>query len=82
MKVVTMGSGDLGWLNWSSSSLATKLSNNGMLETSPSKMANQYYINKQLKVMILLLYFNKGCMVGHSPSVQSSGHICTEACED
>ena len=39
----------LGWLNWSSTSSPTKLSQNGVLETSPSKMAelqNQYYINK------------------------------------
>ena len=39
----------LGWLNWSSASSPTKLSHNGNLETSPSRMAelqNQYYINK------------------------------------
>ena len=39
----------LGWLNWSSASSPTKLSHNGNLETSPSKMAelqNQYYIDK------------------------------------
>ena len=39
----------LGWLNWSTTSSPTKLSHNGMLETSPSRMAelqNQYYINK------------------------------------
>ena len=39
----------LGWLNWSSASSPTKLSHNGSLETSPSRMAelqNKYYINK------------------------------------
>ena len=39
----------LGWLNWSSSIAPTKLSKDGALETSPSKMAeiqNEYYINK------------------------------------
>ena len=39
----------LGWLNWSSASSPTKLSNNGRIETSPTRMAevqNQYYINK------------------------------------
>ena len=39
----------LGWLNWSSTSSPSKLSNNGILETSPSRMAelqNYYYINK------------------------------------
>ena len=39
----------LGWLNWSSTSSPTQLSQNGVLETSPLKMAelqNQYYINK------------------------------------
>ena len=38
-----------GWLNWSSASSPTRLSLNGVLETSPSRMAelqNQYYINK------------------------------------
>ena len=39
----------LGWLNWSSSISPTKLSKDGALVTSPSKMAeiqNEYYINK------------------------------------
>ena len=39
----------LGWLNWSSSISPTKLSQDGALVTSPSKMAeiqNEYYINK------------------------------------
>ena len=39
----------LGLLNWSSASSPTWLSQNGVLETSPSRMVelqNQYYINK------------------------------------
>ena len=39
----------LGWLNWSSASSPTKLSQNGVMETSPSRMAelqNEFYINK------------------------------------
>ena len=39
----------LGWLNWSTTSSPTKLSQDGVLETSPSRMAelqNKYYIDK------------------------------------
>ena len=39
----------LGWLNWRTTSSPTKLSQDGVLETSPSRMAelqNKYYINK------------------------------------
>ena len=39
----------LGWLNWSSANSPTKLSQNGVMETSPSRMAelqNEFYINK------------------------------------
>ena len=39
----------LGWLNWSSARSPTKLSQNGVMETSPSRMAelqNEFYINK------------------------------------
>ena len=39
----------MGWLNWSTTSSPTKLSQNGRLVTSPSEMAelqNQYYVDK------------------------------------
>ena len=39
----------LGWLNWSTTNSPTKLLQDGVLETSPSRMAeiqNQYYIDK------------------------------------